>query len=290
MYEFCSNHTHYDLKVLKRGTSYINITLLNKNDGACLSFRDVLNYTSPCNLDSYLKQWGAKFQKSIFPHGFFSNIEDMKNYTCFPPEEAFFNTLKQKPIDSQEYMIAKKEFERRQSLCTDDPQKMNNMACWLAYYNGLDVEPLVEAISHSFEKFHILFAVDPNMELSLPSVAFKAMFNLYDLKLPYCFTFDKQRKHLRDQHRQNMLGGLSSVYHRHIDLSTDTSPVNARIGSNQKPFSHVVFLDFNRLYDISKKLLDFFFSVCIYFHNNKTYRLALALNGPGINLNFESLL
>jgi len=238
LYEFQSKFDGYDVQVLKRGTSYFNVTIERKADKAIISLRDVLQYTSPCNLDSYLKQWGAKFTKSIFPHGHFDSIESMRNCVNFPEKEAFFNTLKQAPVDDEQYEKAKKFYAS---------QMMPNMSFWLEYYNSLDVEPLVEALSNSFAKFHDLFSIDPNMELSLPTVAFKAMFRLFDPSLPYCFTFDKQRSHLREQHRRSILGGLSSVYHRHIDLSGDyTGPINSRIAPNGDLFSHVVFLDFNR--------------------------------------------
>ena len=61
--------SHYCLKnnleidVLKRSTSYMNVTIGN------IAFRDILNYTAPCSLDKYLKQWNAPVGKSIFPHG-----------------------------------------------------------------------------------------------------------------------------------------------------------------------------------------------------------------------------
>ena len=32
------------------------------------AFKDVLNYTSPCNLSTFLKQWKTTEQKGIFPH------------------------------------------------------------------------------------------------------------------------------------------------------------------------------------------------------------------------------
>ena len=50
---------------------------------------------------------------------------------------------------------------------------MSTMLDWLHFYNCLDTMPLVEAMSTSFEKFHEYFDVDPNMALSLPSLAFK---------------------------------------------------------------------------------------------------------------------
>ena len=33
-----------------------------------LAFKDVLNYTSPCTLAAFLKQWKTAEQKGTFPH------------------------------------------------------------------------------------------------------------------------------------------------------------------------------------------------------------------------------
>ena len=73
----------------------------------------------------------------------------------------------------EDYTDAKQEFERRKRLPDSDPEKMENMLDWLQYYNCLDTQPLVEAMEKSFEKFHEFFNVDPNMALSLPSLAFR---------------------------------------------------------------------------------------------------------------------
>ena len=224
------------------------MTIERQSDRAVVSFRDVLHYTSPCNLDSYLRQWKAKCTKSIWPHGYFNSIESITKHVDFPPKTAFFNNLKQTEVNDDDYNAAKLEYDTRRLLPHHHSKFIKNMAGWLSHYNSLDVAPLVEALSNSFEKFHTLFAVDPNLELSLPTIAFKAMFQLSDPNLPQCFTFDKKRDHIRKLHRENIIGGLSSVYHRHIDLSgSTTSPQSSRIASNGDPFSHVVFLDFNRL-------------------------------------------
>ena len=223
------------------------MTITRKSDKAVASFRDVLKYTSPCNLDSYLRRWGAKCTKSIWPHGYFDSIESITNCVDFPPKSAFFNTLKQTEINADDYEKAKGEFESRKLLPENDQRHIKNMACWLSHYNSLDVEPLVEAITNSFQKFHQFFSVDPNLELSLPTIAFKAMFQLGDPSLPRCFTYDNKRDHIRSLQRDNIIGGLSSVYHRHIDLTrSKTSPINSKIAPNGDEFSHAIFVDFNR--------------------------------------------
>ena len=270
-YEFQSKFPDYSVKILKRGTSYFNVTIERKSDQAVVSFRDVLHYTSPCNLDSYLRQWGAKCTKSIWPHGYFNSIESIAKHVDFPPKSAFFNNLKQTEVNDDDYHVAKLEYDTRRLLPEHHPRYIKNMVGWLSHYNSLDVAPLVEALTNSFQKFHSLFAVDPNLELSLPTIAFKAMFQLSDPNLPQCVTFDKKRDHIRKLHRENVIGGLSSVYHRHIDLTgSSTSPRNSRIAPNGDPFSHVIFLDFNR-FEVFLRFDFYLYLVCICSVKNKTY-------------------
>ena len=41
-------------------------------------FKDIYNFTSPCSLDKYLKQWGVTETKSVFPFNAFNSIEQME--------------------------------------------------------------------------------------------------------------------------------------------------------------------------------------------------------------------
>ena len=151
------------------------LTLTRKLDErkSSITFRDTLNYTSPCRLSKYLKQWGAKLEKSIFPYSYYSSVEELQAALEFPPYEAFYSDLTQSNVDFAEYESAKQEFERRKALPVDHPDHMKSMLCWLKYYNCLDTAPLVQAMENSFDKFAFYFKVDPNMHLSLPSLAFK---------------------------------------------------------------------------------------------------------------------
>ena len=47
-------------------TSYLN---LKYEDEDIIQFRDVLSYTSPCSLDTFLRQWKTTQTKGCFPHG-----------------------------------------------------------------------------------------------------------------------------------------------------------------------------------------------------------------------------
>ena len=72
------------------------------------------------------------------------------------------------------------------------------------------------------------------------------MFNQVDKKSSLCWTFSTKYSHIRELFRKSMIGGLTNVYHRHLDLTGKTdSPLAARTVPNGDKLSHIVFLDFN---------------------------------------------
>ena len=66
-------------------------------------FKEVRHYTSPCNLDKFLKTWQAPAEKSVFPYQKYSSIEELEQSTEFPPIEDFYSDLKQ--VDSHNICI-----------------------------------------------------------------------------------------------------------------------------------------------------------------------------------------
>ena len=249
IYSYCGRKD-IEIKTIKRSGCYFTLTLIKKGERMqTVEFRDILNYSSPTSLDKYLKQWGVKQSKSIFPYSYFKSVEELSHTTDFPPPEAFFNDLKHIPIDDKLYVIAKNEYYRRKNLPLNHKDRINNMAGWLEYYNRLDTGPLVQAVVTSFQSFSNYFDIDPHQHYSLPSMAFRAMFENYDLSLPYTFTFDKKRDEIRRLFRTNLIGGLSSVYCRHLDLSgEENSPYYARHTKDNSPLTHAGFWDFNSMY------------------------------------------
>ena len=83
-----------DVSVIKKGTAYMTLNL-QRSDGLEVVIKDVRHYTSPCNLDKFLKTWEAPADKSIFPYQRFGSIEELEQTTDFPPIEDFFSDLKQ---------------------------------------------------------------------------------------------------------------------------------------------------------------------------------------------------
>ena len=249
IYSYCGRND-IEISTIKRAGCYFTLSLIKKGDRMQkIEFRDVLNFSSPTSLDKYLKQWGVPISKSIFPYSYYKSVEELSEAIDFPPPEAFFNDLKQIPVDHNLYNTAKEEYNRRKNLPEDHKDKMHNMLDWLEYYNRLDTGPLVQAVVNAFTSFSSYFNIDPHQHYSLPSMAFRSMFENYNTNLPYAFSFDEKRDEIRRLFRANLIGGLSSVYCRHLDLSDEgNSPFNARHTPDGSPLTHAGFWDFNSMY------------------------------------------
>ena len=133
-------------------------------------------------------------------------MDDIKS-TQFPAKKEFFNHFKQKEIDQNTYDSAKQLYESKIAS-----NEWRNMSDYLRYYNLLDVKPLIQALQSCFENYSKYFQVDPMSKLSLPSIAFEAMYSLFDEKLPFVYSFNDSD--IQQLFRSNVIGGLSTVFHR----------------------------------------------------------------------------
>ena len=233
----------FDLKpnILKKSNRYTSITIQS------IVLKDVLQFTSPTSLSKFLKQWNASEEKGVFPYECYQKVEQLYT-TEFPAYEKFYSSIKQANISLEEYNQAKQLFEYRTSLPRENPDRWRFMVDYLRWYNLLDVRPLVEALENCFDSFHRHFGVDPLSSVSLPSLAFQAMFSMFDKSMPYGYSFNEKFDDVRQLFRQNVIGGLTTVTHRHINLEDDTGPHNARIAPNGNKFTSVSFWDFNSMY------------------------------------------
>ena len=55
--------------IIMKTSSLTYIQLLSPENDILLGFKDVLQYTVPCPLSRFLKQWKVPESKGIFPHG-----------------------------------------------------------------------------------------------------------------------------------------------------------------------------------------------------------------------------
>ena len=94
LYGHCSRN-EIRFSTIKKGTKYLYLDMIKTDDREkVISLKDCLNYTSPCSLDKYCKQWGATLQKSLFPYTLYGSIEEMVQATEFPKYEDFYSSLK----------------------------------------------------------------------------------------------------------------------------------------------------------------------------------------------------
>ena len=216
-----------------------------------LTFKDVLNYTAPSSLSKYLKQWGVKEEKGIFPYELYHRIEQIEAAEVFPTRDQFYSSLKKCTVSDEEYQAAKKLFDYRFNLPYGDRKRFRHMGDYLKHYNLLDTSPLVDAISNSFAAFRRHFGCDPITNLSLPSLAFSAMFNMYPDNYP--LSYSTRIPELQQLYRKSIIGGLTTVAHRHINLENDDSPPSSRIAPNGEKYTYCSFWDFNSMYLWSQK-------------------------------------
>ena len=91
--KWCDDNEVIMQRPIKKTCGYMTLGIQDAD--LTISFKDVRHYTSPCNLDRFLKTWKAPAEKSIFPYQKFSTIEECEATIEFPPIEDFFNDLKQ---------------------------------------------------------------------------------------------------------------------------------------------------------------------------------------------------
>lgn len=119
--------------------------------------------------------------------------------------------MKQQEIDDDVYNASKAVFNNNVAA-----GKWSNMADYLKYYNLLDVEPLVQALTTCFDNYAKFFNVDACSSMSLPSIGFQAMYKLHDQTLPFVYSFNESGDLIRRTFRDILTGGLSTVFHRYV--------------------------------------------------------------------------
>ena len=232
------------VNILKKDNDYLSVSCED------FVFKDILKFSSPVSLSTYLKQNNIKETKTIFPYTAFSSIEEMEAQIEFPPHEAFYSDLKGSNVSAEEYQAAKSEYERRLYLPTNHPDKIHNFKGWLLFYNNLDTAPLASAIDASFGNFFEIFKMDPAFCISLPGYAQKCQFAYYDDQAPFSYSFATSKQdEIRELFRRSLYGGLVNCFSRMTDLTNQPNLArSAQFAANGDRFTRICFFDFNGLY------------------------------------------
>ena len=235
------------IDVLKRQTSYFNLSFKLPGSASKIQFVDILNYLSPCNLAQFLAMTGAPDAKGIYPYQHFKTVADLKAATEFPPMEAFYSALKSGlTCDEASYAKAKALFEERQKLPANHPDKMDNMLDYLEFYNNQDVGPLVIAIKSWFDSFEEIFGIDGFQYSSLASMASNAMFKQFDSEAPLLHSLPPWKMELSQKIKESVVGGLCTTLHRAVLLDGSEGPQAAKKAPNGDDYTSVIPFDFNR--------------------------------------------
>ena len=207
------------ISLLKKGLAYFSVKI------GRLHFKDLLNFSAPMGLDRYLRIWTDHSHKLVYPYEKFESIEEIRNCKIFPDISDFKTGLKP-DVDEKVYSDCKKMFEEKMSLPDSDPEKWNSFEDYLKFYNISDVYPASLALLKQFATYLENFGSYPMSCLGLPSYAKQCMFDLYNHESPNIFTFsDKEATNL---FRQQIIGGLTAVYKRHITLTDEAAPSPAK--------------------------------------------------------------
>lgn len=124
---------------IKRGTRYLQMRL----EKTGITFLDVLNYMPPgTNLDKYIRGFGIKHGKFVFPYEWFDAYDKLE-LTEFPPKDAFYSSLRGETISDSLYREAHTFFDA----------ECETMLDFLKHYNNRDVGPFLQAITEHFQFF-----------------------------------------------------------------------------------------------------------------------------------------
>ena len=127
---------------------------------------------------------------------------------------------------------------------------MKSMADYLKYYNAIDTELLADAFTNYVESFITNFNLSPVGYVSLPGFAERVMWSMYsqEYNRPYSFSekFGFVNKILRD----NLMGGLSCVFKRHVEINSDVETFSTRVhrAANGQKFTKLMAFDANSEY------------------------------------------
>ena len=219
------NFDRTKINMIKKGLSYFSLSI------GRLTFKDLLNFNCPMKLDKYLQIWGSNCKKLVYPYEKFSSIDEIRACKVFPPITEFETTLNPN-IDISTYNECKELFETRMNLPASDPKKWYSFEQYLEYYNLSDVKPTCFALLKQFETYFENFGTYPMSSLGLPSYAKNVMYDMYNEKSPSIFTFSE--KEACNTFRNQTIGGLTSVYKRHVTLMDEDAPFAAKYNKEGK--------------------------------------------------------
>ena len=72
--------------------------------------------------------------------------------------------------------------------------------------------------------------------------------NSFEKSLPYAYSPGSKFKHVLDEFREVIIGGLTTVFRRDINLENENSCPASRLTNTGERFTYFGFFDFNAMY------------------------------------------
>ena len=194
-----SNYPEKDIHTIKKENSYLAISTPQ------LKFLDISNYLAAwSSYSQFLKAYGCDIPKGIFSNEWFDS-SDKLNYTSLPDMQDFYSTLSNtNPLKSEAEYLKLKEIWSTQGMQT--------FKDYLVYYNNLDTDPFVTALS-SFISIYSQQKIDIFKDyVTLPGVARKLLYASTESKFSL---INQQNANLYYTYRKNIVGGPSIIFSRY---------------------------------------------------------------------------
>ena len=125
--------------------------------------------------------------------------------------------------------------------------EMQSMMDFLKFYNSLDTISLVQAFRNYISSFLKNFDVCPNDFITLPGLSERIMWNKCNIDKYLPYTFGSQFAHINKLIRDNLKGGLSCVFARHITVgqSENNFANQVNYAPNGERYERIVAMDAN---------------------------------------------
>ena len=215
--------------VIKRANTYLCIKTNS------LQFLDIRHFLAPgFSYRKFLIAYKSDCQKFFFPYEFVTGLNKLNS--GLPDHESFYSSLNRSNITEEEYDFVKKTWLEK------GWKTLKNM---LIYYNLLDCEPFVQAVSNLLTPYLNQGLDIFKTSFSVSGVAKFQMLKQIEENAFFCL-FPKRHSDLYKTLREQLTGGLSIVFTR-LAVANETK-IRPHEISNPETVQHVLGLDANSLY------------------------------------------
>ena len=284
---FYAKQNKYSVKVMKRGNQFmymkfdgiIFLDCLNFTSGCNLdSFatmwgatvsKFVFPYEKYTDIETLSndKYWPRllDFASTLRPSNLSFTLNEIKEIFEYAVEEIntdeFTFLFMVQPVDGlttfnelsqQKYPICVCTYVKMWVMYT---KKLNNgtfksMLDYLKYYNTIDTEILADGFKNYVNSFINNFNLSPIGYITLPGYAERVMYSMYDTSENKPYSFSEKYGFINKLLRDNLAGGLSCVFKRHVEINSSEENYSATVhrAANGEKFKRLVAYDANSTY------------------------------------------